>query len=78
MHCSVGLILLTLFGTIKLISGMVGEVDASTTPPSYRLFTHKKLEIGYNGKQVSDTLFSVSLLFLYFFMPFFSHPALVH
>ncbi|VDN03011.1 unnamed protein product [Thelazia callipaeda] len=34
--------------------GMVGEVDSSTTPPNYRIFTHKKLEIGYNGKQIVD------------------------
>uniref|UniRef100_A0AAF5PGT9 Transmembrane 9 superfamily member n=2 Tax=Wuchereria bancrofti TaxID=6293 RepID=A0AAF5PGT9_WUCBA len=34
--------------------GMVGEVDSSITPPNYRLFTHKKLEIGYNGKQIVD------------------------
>lgn len=34
--------------------GMVGEMDSSTTPSSYRLFTHKKLEIGYNGEQIVD------------------------
>ncbi|OZC09873.1 hypothetical protein X798_02979 [Onchocerca flexuosa] len=34
--------------------GMVGEIDSSITPPNYRLFTHKKLEIGYNGKQIVD------------------------
>ncbi|VDN18380.1 unnamed protein product [Gongylonema pulchrum] len=32
--------------------GMVGEVDSSTEPPTYKLFTHKKLEIGFNGRQV--------------------------
>lgn len=49
---------------MKIILGMVGEIDSSTTPPNYRLFTHKKLEIGYNGKQVGDSLFSVSLAVL--------------
>lgn len=49
---------------IKLILGMVGEIDSSTTPPNYRLFTHKKLEIGYNGKQVGHNLFLVSLIIL--------------
>ncbi|KAM3726443.1 Transmembrane 9 superfamily member [Dirofilaria immitis] len=34
--------------------GIVGEIDSSTTPPNYRLFTHKKLEIGYNGNQIVD------------------------
>ncbi|VBB25302.1 unnamed protein product [Acanthocheilonema viteae] len=34
--------------------GMVGEIDSLTTPPNYRLFTHKKLEIGYNGNQIVD------------------------
>lgn len=31
---------------------MVGEVDSSTNPPTYRIFSHKKLEIGYNENQV--------------------------
>jgi transmembrane 9 superfamily protein 3 len=35
------------------IWGMVGEIDESTNPPTYKIFTHKKLEIGYNGNQVS-------------------------
>uniref|UniRef100_A0A914RGY4 Transmembrane 9 superfamily member n=1 Tax=Parascaris equorum TaxID=6256 RepID=A0A914RGY4_PAREQ len=34
--------------------GMVGEIDSSTTPPTYKLFTHKKLEIGYNKNQIVD------------------------
>ena len=36
------------------IWGMVGEVDDSTEPPSYKLFTHKKLDIGYNDHQIVD------------------------
>lgn len=36
------------------IWGMIGEVDTSVNPPAYKLFTHKKLNIGYNGKQVVD------------------------
>ncbi|GMT24604.1 hypothetical protein PFISCL1PPCAC_15901 [Pristionchus fissidentatus] len=36
------------------IWGMVGEADHKTTPPSFKLYTHKKLDIGYNGKQVVD------------------------
>lgn len=50
----------------ETILGMVGEIDSLTTPPNYRLFTHKKLEIGYNGKQVSKSLFSVILTESYF------------
>lgn len=34
--------------------GMVGEIDSSSTPPTYKLFTHKKLEIGYNKNQIVD------------------------
>ncbi|VDK48768.1 unnamed protein product [Anisakis simplex] len=34
--------------------GMVGEVDSSTTPPTYKLFTHKRLDIGYNRNQIVD------------------------
>lgn len=44
---------------------MVGEIDSLTTPPNYRLFTHKKLEIGYNGKQVGDSLFPVDLIIVF-------------
>lgn len=33
---------------------MVGEVDDSTDPPTYKIFTHKKLEIGYNDNQIVD------------------------
>lgn len=33
---------------------MVGEVDDSVDPPTYKIFTHKKLDIGYNGNQVVD------------------------
>lgn len=36
------------------IWGMVGEVDESGSEPVYKLFTHKKLEIGYNDNQIVD------------------------
>ncbi|CAJ0576779.1 unnamed protein product, partial [Mesorhabditis spiculigera] len=36
------------------IWGMVGEVDNKVNPPAFKIFTHKKLEIGYNGKQIVD------------------------
>uniref|UniRef100_A0A1I7XCC1 Transmembrane 9 superfamily member n=1 Tax=Heterorhabditis bacteriophora TaxID=37862 RepID=A0A1I7XCC1_HETBA len=36
------------------IWGMIGEVDNTVDPPSYKLYTHKKLDIGYNDKQVVD------------------------
>uniref|UniRef100_A0A914V8M1 Transmembrane 9 superfamily member n=1 Tax=Plectus sambesii TaxID=2011161 RepID=A0A914V8M1_9BILA len=36
------------------IWGMVGEVDDTTDPPTYKIFTHKKLEIGYNENQIVD------------------------
>ncbi|KAK6037007.1 hypothetical protein COOONC_25486 [Cooperia oncophora] len=35
------------------IWGMVGEVDDSESPPAYKLYTHKQLDIGYNDKQAS-------------------------
>ena len=31
---------------------MVGEVDSETHPVVYKLYTHKRLDIGYNNKQV--------------------------
>ncbi|KJH44835.1 endomembrane protein 70 [Dictyocaulus viviparus] len=34
--------------------GMIGEVDDSVSPTAYKLYTHKKLDIGYNDKQVVD------------------------
>ncbi|VDM66180.1 unnamed protein product, partial [Strongylus vulgaris] len=36
------------------IWGMVGEVDDTKTPPTYKLYTHKQLDIGYADKQVVD------------------------
>ncbi|CAP28227.1 Protein CBG08396 [Caenorhabditis briggsae] len=36
------------------IWGMVGEIDNSVSPPTYKLYTHKRLDIGYNDKQVVD------------------------
>jgi len=33
---------------------MIGETDNTQTPAVYRLYTHKKLEIGYNEKQIVD------------------------
>lgn len=36
------------------IWGMVGEVDDSTTPPSYKIFTHKRFDIGWNSQQIVD------------------------
>lgn len=33
---------------------MVGEIDESGSEPVYKLFTHKKLDIGYNEDQVVD------------------------
>ncbi|PAV82301.1 hypothetical protein WR25_07250 [Diploscapter pachys] len=36
------------------IWGMIGETDNTQTPAVYRLYTHKKLEIGYNEKQIVD------------------------
>ena len=38
----------------SLSSGMIGETDNTQTPAVYRLYTHKKLEIGYNEKQIVD------------------------
>uniref|UniRef100_A0A8L8JDQ5 Transmembrane 9 superfamily member n=1 Tax=Heligmosomoides polygyrus TaxID=6339 RepID=A0A8L8JDQ5_HELPZ len=36
------------------IWGMVGEVDETRSPPAYKLYTHKLLDIGFNDKQVVD------------------------
>uniref|UniRef100_A0A158P8W4 Transmembrane 9 superfamily member n=1 Tax=Angiostrongylus cantonensis TaxID=6313 RepID=A0A158P8W4_ANGCA len=36
------------------IWGMVGEVDDSVSPPVYKLYTFKQLDIGFNDKQVVD------------------------
>ena len=33
---------------------MVGEVDTSGTQPVYKMFTHKKFDVGYNGQQIVD------------------------
>lgn len=33
---------------------MVGEIDDTTTPPTYKIFTHKKFELGHNSKQIVD------------------------
>ena len=35
------------------ISGLVGKVDPSD-PNQVLLFTHKKIEVGYNGEQIVD------------------------
>lgn len=37
-----------------LFEGIVGEVDDTAKPPTYYIWTHKKLEIGYNGPQIVD------------------------
>lgn len=36
------------------ILGMLGEEDDSSSEPVYKLFTHKKFEIGYNGDKIVD------------------------
>lgn len=36
------------------IWGMVGEIDNTVSPPAYKLYTHKRLDIGFNDKQVVD------------------------
>lgn len=41
------------------IWGMVGEVDDSTEPPSYKIFTHKKLDIGFYGYPAFEMIASV-------------------
>ncbi|VDO40239.1 unnamed protein product [Heligmosomoides polygyrus] len=33
---------------------MVGEVDETRSPPAYKLYTHKLLDIGFNDKQASE------------------------
>ncbi|KAJ8870562.1 hypothetical protein PR048_029585 [Dryococelus australis] len=34
--------------------GIVGEVEENNGNPSYYIWTHKKFDIGYNGKQIVD------------------------
>uniref|UniRef100_A0A0N5AYD8 Transmembrane 9 superfamily member n=1 Tax=Syphacia muris TaxID=451379 RepID=A0A0N5AYD8_9BILA len=36
------------------LQGVVGDVVNSAKPPVYKLWTHRKLEIGYNGDQIVD------------------------
>lgn len=43
-----------LYCCIKKANLMFSQVDRKTTPPTYKLYTHKKLDVGYNGKQVRE------------------------
>lgn len=39
---------------MMVIAGVVGEPEEEDGVVSYYIWTHKKLDIGYNGKQIVD------------------------